>query len=400
MQNISPRHLPVTVNNTWFTLPLVGLLAAFPPIATSMYLPAMPHLQSIWGVELKTINLTLVCFYLSYCTSLLAYGPVSDRLGRRPPLMAGILIFIWGSLLCANAGSVFQLICGRIFQGLGAAGPSALGLSIIKDRYAGPNQKRVLAIVGLLISLAPMMGPVLGSWTLKFTSWQFIFIIQVMLAILAFTGVVKLPETLARKEKTPYTKMAKPYLVLLKNKRFAVLNFSFGASMWPLFAFVASSADIYIVRFGISQQAYGFYFGITAMAMMIGAGICVKISEKVEDMTMLRLGFGGMCLAGLILWLAPFSGPVPFTLTMFLTILSFGLTRPFSVSMILNSIDSHVGAASSLMMFANFAMGAFSAWFISLGWADSINVLGMMSLFSGAFILFMVNRISGRPSHS
>ncbi len=395
MQNISPRSLPVKVDSTWFMLPLVGLLAAFPPIATSMYLPAMPHLQSVWDVELKTINLTLVCFYLSYCSSLLAYGPISDRIGRRPPLMVGIIVFIFGSLLCANAESVFQLITGRIFQGLGAAGPSALGLSIIKDKYAGPNQKRVLAIVGLLISLAPMMGPVLGSWTLKFTNWHFIFIIQVMLAAVAFTGVLKLPETLAKKTKTPYTKMAKPYLILLKNKRFVLLNFSFAASMCPLFAFVATSADIYIVRFGVSQQAYGFYFGMTSMAMMIGASICVKVSENVKDMTMIRLGFGGMCLSGLILWLAPFSGPVSFTLIMFLTILSFGLTRPFSVSMVLNSVDCHIGAASSLMMFANFAMGAFSAWFISLGWPDSINVLGMMSLFSGAFILFMVNRISG-----
>ena len=87
-----------------FLLPLLALLAAFPPLSTDMYLPAIPHLGKLWSVDLKTINLTLICFFLSYSPALLLYGPLSDRFGRRIPLLAGLALFISGSLLCAAAG--------------------------------------------------------------------------------------------------------------------------------------------------------------------------------------------------------------------------------------------------------------------------------------------------------
>ncbi|MCG8531074.1 MAG: MFS transporter, partial [Desulfovibrionales bacterium] len=284
--------------NVWFLLPLIGLLAAFPPISTSMYLPAMPHFQTIWGVDLKTINLTLIAFYLSYSATLLFYGPISDRFGRRPPLMVGIGLFILGSLVCASANSAMDLILGRIGQGVGAAGPSALGLSIIKDRFSGADQKKILALMGILIPLASMVGPSLGSAVLVSGHWEMIFMTQVGVALLALVGVIRLPEPIAQREFIPFTRMGAPYAALVKNRRFFFLNLLFAASMWPFFAFIAASSDIYIKEFGLSEQAYGIYFGINSLGMILGSFASMGL-PKFRDLSIIRTGLTGIFLGGL-----------------------------------------------------------------------------------------------------
>ncbi|MCG8566255.1 MAG: multidrug effflux MFS transporter [Desulfobacterales bacterium] len=372
--------------NVRYLLPLIGLLAAFPPISTSMYLPAIPHLQELWGVPLKTINLTLIAFYLSYSATLLFYGPLSDRFGRRPPLMAGIGIFILGTLACATADSATHLIMGRIGQGMGAAGPSALGLSIIKDRFSGGDQKRILALMGILIPMASMVGPSLGSAVLFTGHWEMIFIVQVLVALAALVGVIRLPEPLAQKEAIPLARMAGPYLTLVKNRRFFSLNILFAASMWPFFAFIAASSDIYITEFGLSEQIYGIYFGANSLGMMLGSFVCMRI-KNVQDMTMIRLGLVGVILGGVLLYVIPHAHPLSFTLPMFFITFCFGITRPFSVSLVLNSVDRHAGSASSLMMFANFIFGSMATHTISLGWSNTMGVIGILAMVSGSLIL-------------
>jgi len=379
--------------NAWFLLPLIGLLAAFPPISTSMYLPAMPHMQEIWGVPLKTINLTLIAFYLSYSSTLLFYGPISDRFGRRPPLMVGIALFILGSLFCASADSAFDLILGRMGQGIGAAGPSALGLSIIKDKFQGPDQKKILALMGILIPMASMVGPSLGSTVLLTGHWEMIFIVQVFVALVALCGVIKLPEPLSAREAIPFTRMGGPYIALAKNRRFFSLNLLFSASMWPFFAFIAASSDIYIKEFFLSEQAYGIYFGINSLGMMLGSFVCMRISN-IRDITMIRLGLAGVFLGGALLYFIPHAHPLSFTLPMFFITFSFGLTRPFSVGMVLNSVNRHAGSASSLMMFANFIFGSMATYTISLGWDNTIAVIGVLAMVAGGLILGILTRFS------
>ena len=147
---------------------LLALLAAFPPLSTDMYLPAIPLLQKSWHQPLAMINLTLVGFFVSYCFFLLIYGPISDRFGRRKPLLAGIGIFIIASLLCAGSGNVISLIVLRILQAAGAAAASALALAISKDVYNGFERERILAYIGVIMALAPMLAPVIGGWIIFF----------------------------------------------------------------------------------------------------------------------------------------------------------------------------------------------------------------------------------------
>ena len=136
---------------------LLALLAAFPPLSTDMYLPAIPLLQANWQVSLEVVNLTLVGFFVSYCICLLFYGPLADRFGRRPPLLAGIGLFILASLMCALVDNVASLIAFRVLQAAGAASASVLALAISKDVYLGHERERALAYMGVIMALAPML---------------------------------------------------------------------------------------------------------------------------------------------------------------------------------------------------------------------------------------------------
>jgi DHA1 family bicyclomycin/chloramphenicol resistance-like MFS transporter len=149
---------------------LLALLAAFPPLSTDMYLPAIPLLQQSWQQPLSIVNLTLVGFFVSYCVFLLFYGPLSDRFGRRPLLLVGIGIFILACLLCALADNVFSLIVFRVLQAAGAASASALALAISKDVYDVHEREHILAYIAVIMALAPLLAPVFGGWVLTWFS--------------------------------------------------------------------------------------------------------------------------------------------------------------------------------------------------------------------------------------
>ena len=125
---------------------ILALLAAFPPLSTDMYLPALPSLTAVWGSTETIINLTLVGFFVSFSLALLFYGPLSDRYGRKPVLMGGISLYILACLVCAQAGSPTALIVGRVLQGMGAASASTLSLAMTKDYFVGAEREKALEI--------------------------------------------------------------------------------------------------------------------------------------------------------------------------------------------------------------------------------------------------------------
>ena len=375
-----------------FLLPLLALLAAFPPLSTDMYLPAIPHLGKIWSVDLKTVNLTLICFFLSYSPALLMYGPLSDRFGRKIPLLAGLALFISGSLLCATAGSVQALISARVLQGIGAAGPSALGLSITKDHYTGPERHKILALIGIIVALAPMIGPTLGAWAMLFGNWHLIFVLQAAIASICFFGVLRIPETNTNRRLIPLTRMAGPYISLFKNRKFMLLTLIFSISMCSFFAFIAASSEIYIMGFTVSEQAFGLYFAINALSLMAGSFLCMKLVMKLADRLLLGLGFGGMVLGGLLLMGMPHSQVWFFTLPMCCISFGFGLTRPLCVNMVLETVNQDIGSASSLMMFTNFIFGALAMGLISLCGEWKIMMIGLTAVSTSVLTLAAIRK--------
>lgn len=371
---------------TWLVL-LLAWLTAFPPIATSMYLPAIPLLQKTWREPLAVINLTLVGFFVSYCFFLLVYGPLSDRFGRRRPLLAGIGLFVLSSLMCALTDSAVSMIVLRVFQGAGAAAASSLALAISKDAYEGHERGRVLATIGTITAIAPMIAPIFGGWILAGFSWRWIFVTQALFGSAAWIGTLCLPETLKIPATTPILQIVGIYLDLFRNRRYLVYTLMASLIGLAHFAFIGGSADIYITRIGLSEQVFSYFFAFNALAMMTGAFTCGRVVRRFRSKAFITASFSGILIGGLAMLFNWLPGPWTLALPMAVMTFSYGFNRPLSYNLILEEVDKNAGAAASFLTFSCFMVGAFSMWLIALDWSDKIGTIGMLGAGSGGLAL-------------
>ena len=386
------------------TISLIALLAAFPALSTDMYLPALPLLQKSWDQPLVMVNMTLIVFFVAYCVSLLAYGPISDRFGRRRPLMVGIGIYMAASLMCGGSSGVEMMIGFRALQAVGAASASALSMAICKDLFDARRREQVIAYIAVIMALAPMMAPVIGGWIMTFLSWPWIFAVQAALGGIAFAGVWRMAEPLKTFD-AGNTRIMEGYVRLFRNRRFISLNLAMAIMALPLFAFIASSSNIYISGFKLSEQAFGYFFAFNAVALMGGALSFTRLSHHVASDRLMTFGFVGILAAGTWLTAGSHAGPWSLALPMGAMGFFYGLSRPPSNNLILEQIDRDSGTASSLIVFSFMMLGALSMWIISLNWPDKITAIGVMSLISGSatlsfWLLFKRVFVSGNRNPS
>lgn len=372
-----------------YIVPLIGLLAAFPPMATDMYLPAIPLLQQEWELDFGVINLSLVLFFASFSIFLLIHGPLSDRFGRRPVLLTGISLYILSSLMCSLAVNVYVLIVFRICQAAGAAAASALAMAVCKDLFDGMKRERVLAQIAVIIAIAPMVAPILGGWLIKFLNWSWIFVFQAALGFGALIGVYLMKEPLPESDRVPKVSVLKPYFRLFANGRYLSFNFIVAVSMLPMFSFIGGASDIYINGFGLDEQAFGLIFGFNAVGMMLGPLICGRLIKRLPRPIILNCSFTGITVGGICLLLFGGAGPWSMAVPMFLITFSIGLGRPLTNNLTLEQAKKEAGAASSLMIFTYFVGGAMAMGLISLNWQDKVNVLALVATLAGVTVLTM-----------
>ncbi len=359
---------------------LLALLSAFPPLATDMYLPSLPLLQYELHASAARITLTLVAFFLTYCIFLLFYGPLSDRFGRKPPLLCGVGVFVLACLVCALSRTAGMMILGRALQGAGASAASAIVFAITKDRFSGLQRQRILIQVGVIVATAPMIAPILGGWIIKLMSWHWIFVLQALLGTIAFIGVWHMEESLTAPSCQGFTEVAKSYLRLFANSRFCSLLFTLTLAGMPIFAFIGVSSEIYITKFGYNEQQYGYFFGFNSLAFVLAPLTFSRVVHHVPLLRLMPRSFIGMMIASVLLLMPWIPVPWRLALPMFAMTFCFSFWRPAGNNLILEQVDQDAGAASALMVFFYFSTGALAMWLLSFGWTDKVAALGWMGV--------------------
>ncbi|MBU1233055.1 MAG: MFS transporter [Proteobacteria bacterium] len=369
------------------TIALLALLAAFPPLSTDMYLAAIPLLGDKWQQPLAIVNLTLICFFVTYCGFLLVYGPLSDRYGRRPPLLAGLALYVGASLLCAIADNVVMLILARTLQGAGAAAASAIVFAICKDLFAGNLRQRVFIQLGIIVAAAPMIAPIIGGVIIESLSWRWIFVLQALLGVISALGVWSLNESLTVLNAEGLKQVFRSYLRLMNNRPFFLLTLALACLGIPFFAFIAVSSEIYITGLGYSEKVYGYFFAANASAFLVAPLIFSRMARHFSLGRLLPISYLGVLLASLPMTNSFFSMPYRLVVPMWLLTFFFSFGRPPGNNLILEQVDRDAGAASSLMVFFFFITGASSMWLISLDWYDKVAVLGWLGMASATTTL-------------
>ncbi|MCC7575983.1 MAG: Bcr/CflA family efflux MFS transporter, partial [Methanomethylovorans sp.] len=316
-------------------VPLLALLTAFPAFSTDMILPAIPSLAVTWDKPLAVINLILICFFVTYGFFLLIYGPISDRYGRRRPLIAGISLYIFASMLCALANSASMLIAFRILQAAGAAASASLSMAMTKDISSGKERERILAYIAVIMALAPMFAPIMGGWVLVYLSWHWIFFVQGMMGVIGLLGVLRTPETLKEASETPLSRVMHSYGKLLLNKNYVIMVLMMSISLLPLYSFIAGSSAVYINGFGLSEQSFSYLFAFNALALMAGSISCLKLSERTNSKYLITAGFAGIVLGGILILTIGQHGPWSFAIPMAMITYSIGISRPPSNHLVL-----------------------------------------------------------------
>ena len=270
---------------------LLALLSAFPPISTDLYLPAMPHMVQLLNTSQNLINLTLSIFFLFFSLSILLWGPISEKYGRKPILLIGLVIYSLAGIGCALSASVYQLIAARILQALGGGAAVAVATAMVKDMYSGRQREKVLAVVMAMVIVAPVVAPLLGAAILKVASWRTVFWILGGIGILVFGLALLLDETLDEKYTGSLAGSLFRLGVVMKNPGFSVLLGIFSLAPLPMMAYVASSSFIYIRGFGLSEQSFSYFFAFNALGSICGPLLYIKISRWINARNLITLCF-------------------------------------------------------------------------------------------------------------
>lgn len=341
-----------------------GAISALGPLALDMYLSAMPVMAEELGAAEGRIELTVMAFFVGFCLGQLVMGPLSDKVGRKPVVIAGLILFGLASVACVFAATVEQFIGFRVVQGVGGSVGMAIAMAAIRDLFTGAMAARLLSMVIMVLGLAPIIAPILGSVMLMVLPWQAIFWFQAVLTALILLAVIfLLPETRtpdARHESHPLRALA-TYARLLVRQDYISFAGVMALAQAGFFGYLTAASVVLISTYGLSPLTFSIVFAANAIGLAIGSQIGGRLAArfgalKVARHATLFRGVVAVVLAAVALT-GLLSLPV-FIGLCFLLIASLGLVMPCCSVLALEHQGRDSGTASALMGALGFGFGS------------------------------------------
>ena len=333
---------------------ILGLVAAVGPFAIDMYLPAMPEIAREFAVDQQAVQWTIVGYFITFGLAQLAYGPWADQAGRKPPLYAGLALFIAGTLICAVAPSIGWLVAGRMVQGIGGAANMVVLRAVIRDLATGPQATRMMSTIMIVIAVSPLLAPLSGAGLLAIGDWRLIFWALLGAAVLSFFLIhFAVPETLteANRQRFDLTGTLVGTKILLADRDFMVMTFLAGFAFASFFVFIAAAPFVYRQQFGLSPTGFSLAFAINAIGFFAASQFAAPLSRRLGTLRMISgasLGFASATFAGFGLALAGLAS-LPVTMsTLFVGNVFLGVILPTAQVQALEEHGDAAGLASSL----------------------------------------------------
>jgi len=333
------------------------------PLALNIFVPSMPGLTHVFGTDYATIQLTLTLYLVGVALAQLAYGPLSDRFGRRPALLTGLAIYSAASLLCAFAWSIEVLIFGRILQAVGGCAGMVLGRAIVRDVFERNRAASVIALVTMAMAVAPAMAPALGGFLESAFGWHATFLVPMALGIVVLVAsIYRLNETnLEPIPRIDVPSMLRSYGELLRSRAFLGYAGNTAMSVGAFFAFLAGGPYVVVEILHQPSSQYGLYFVLISAGYMIGNFGASRVSQRLGIDRMIQIGVGVSTVGGIVGIGVVLSGTVTTAsvfLPMMLVAVGNGLSQPNGIAGAVSVNRRIAGAASGLMGFAQMAVGA------------------------------------------
>nr|WP_221445896.1 multidrug effflux MFS transporter [Lipingzhangella halophila] len=347
---------------------VLGVLSATSSLATDLYLPAFPDIAADLNATESQIQLTLTAVMVGLALGQLVIGPLSDRWGRRRPLLVGTAMFALSSLLCMTVTSPEMFSALRFVQGIAAAAGMVIARAVVRDTFSGDAAAKFFSRLVLLVGLAPMLGPILGGQLMLIGPWQLIFAV-LGVAGLAGTGLVYfgLPETLAPQDRTRRDPvlMLRTFGRLLRDPRFIAPSMTMALSFAMTFTYISAFSFVSQEELGATAQQFSLVFGINTLGMILGNQVNVALISRMHTSRRLFVGLIGATLSIValgILGLSGTAGLIEVTVVLFVMMLCTGLISPNATTLAVASQPSSLGGTSSALLGTmQFAIGGILA---------------------------------------
>lgn len=338
-------------------------VSAIGPLALNIFVPSMPGLQAEFGVSYGIVQLTLTLYLIGMAVCQLAYGPLSDRFGRRPALIGGLALFVAASLMAALSTSIAMLVAARALQAVGGAAGIVLARAIVRDLYDRDRSASVLGYITMAFVIAPMLAPTLGGFLDQAAGWRASFaLVGVLGAVALMVTWRSLPET--NRSRAPSAGIAgllAGYRSLLRRPRFIAYALTLGFASAVFFSFIAGAPYLMVVVLGQTPLDYGLWFVVVSIGYMAGNFLSGRYSQRLGTDRMVSIGNIVTLAAAFLCLAAAVSGHLsPATLfgPMMVAALGNGLTIPNGTAGAISVDASAIGAAAGLAGFLQMGLGA------------------------------------------
>jgi len=382
---IKPGSLALTI--------LLGLLSAVGPFSTDMYVPSMPGIGTAFGATTQQVQLTISSYLVGFAVGQIVYGPLSDRYGRKPVLVAALLLYCTATLLCPISTSIDMLIVLRLFQALGGCGATVLARAVVRDLYAGARAGREMAIIAVVMGLAPLVAPLIGGVLETYFDWRAIFVVMALIGLECLALVWwYLPETLKERATEPVSLVSvlKSYRILLSERSYlahlSIVAFAYAG----LFAWISGATFVLQELYALTPITFAAAFAAGSTGFLLGTTIAARLVIRLGLSRIIGLGCVALSIGGVAMATATALG-LDTALTVVLSaavyLFGLGLALPQAMAAALTPFPERAGAASSLLGFvqqsaASLCGALVGAWLGASAWpiAAPMALLGLAAL--------------------
>jgi MFS transporter, DHA1 family, multidrug resistance protein len=362
---------------------VLGAVMATGPLAIDMYLPAMPTIEADFAVDASRVQQTLSAYLLGLAFGQLAFGPIADRYGRKPPLALGLALFALACAGCALAPDIDSFIMLRFAQALGGASGMVVIRAIIRDRFDALQSARVLSLMMLVMGVAPILAPLAGGWILLHGSWRWIFwFLAAFAAFCMLLVVLLLDESHPAVRRSASVRAAVAgFVPVARDQRFVGPVLVFIGAFGAFFAYLAAAPFVFIQYFGIPAHQFGWYFAASAVGFISVSQLNRRLVARYGLRRVLGWGVAILALAALVLLVDATSGAGGFTgvfVPIVVAVASIGLIAPNASAVAMEPFGSRAGGASSLLGASQSLFGVLAS--AAVGWIRAPGAIPMAAI--------------------
>ena len=375
-----------------FVLVYLGALSAFGPFVMDMYVPVLPAMQDWFDCPVSKVQLGLTTGLVGLAVGQLIFGPVSDRYGRKRPLICAMALFLISTFGCIFSANVHEFIIMRLFQGLAGSGGVVLSRSIATDRYRGKDLTKMMSMIAAVNGVATVAAPIVGGLIALVGGWRAIFWSLIVLSAALLIGATRMDENLSFKNLSIYKSSSLKVITdgiynILSNRRFLLYVLTYMFSMGVLFTNIASAPFLMQEHYGLSTLHFSIVFGFNALTFAIAAALIPRFKDNdaaIRFGTFALVGFS--VLTSVVLFFKP--GFWWYEILVFILMLIVGIVSTASNVSAMDSGRDNAGVASAMLGAIGYAFGGIVPAIVGMG--DMFITTGALFLCSSLFTLICV----------